>query len=77
MHEEVNVSIDAEIESVSENSSSENEIFTGSTFEVGSFDYTPQFERIETIGITIIFSIGILSGLLLGKTLWEKVRLWQ
>lgn len=47
---------------------------TLTTVEV--IDYNSRFDELNSLNITIIFCIGILSGLLFGKMLWEKVHLW-
>lgn len=40
-------------------------------------NYTDQLNNICSIGLIIIFSIGLLSGISLGKILWERVTLWK
>lgn len=40
-------------------------------------DYTNQLNDISYIGISLLFALGILSGLITGKILWDKVVLWK
>lgn len=40
-------------------------------------DYTTQLNDISSIGVSLLFALGILSGLITGKILWDKVVLWK
>lgn len=47
------------------------------TLTVEPIDYSMQLESLLSVGLIITFSIGLLSGLLLGKILWERVNIWK
>lgn len=47
------------------------------TLTVEPIDYSMQLESLLSVSLIIVFSVGLLSGLLLGKILWERVNIWK